>query len=257
MWETCVWSLDWEAPLENGKATHSSILTWRIYMSYPCSVREAWHAAIHGVAKSWTRLSDWTELNWSMFYTVHGIHKKSDTTEWHSQEWLVKITGRKISIQRKERLSKGPVVQWLNPVWLCNPVDYSTPGFPFLYYLLGSAQTHVHCVNMPSNLLILCHSLLLLLSIFHSIRVFSNESTLCIRWPKYWSFSFSISPSNEYSGLISFRVHWFDLLTAQGILKCVLQHCSSKASIFLRSTFFMVQLSHPYMTTGKAIALTV
>ena len=108
---------------------------------------------------------------------------------------------------------------------------------------------------MPSNRLILCHPLLLLPSIFPSIRVFSNESALCIRWPKYWSFSFSISPSNEYSGLISLRMDWLDFLAVQGTLKSLLHH-SSKASILRRSVFFIVQLSHPYMTTGKTIALT-
>ena len=109
---------------------------------------------------------------------------------------------------------------------------------------------------MPSNHLILCRPLLLLPSIFPSIRVFSNESALCIRWPKYWSFSFSISPSNEHSGLISFRMDWLDLLAVQGTLKSLLQNHSSKASIFWRSTFFPVQLSHPYVTSGKNIALT-
>ena len=109
---------------------------------------------------------------------------------------------------------------------------------------------------MPSNHLILCHPLLLLPSIFPSIRVFSNESVLFIRWPKYCSFSFSISPSNEYSGLISFRIDWLDLLAVQGTLKSLLQHYSSEASILLCSAFFIVQLSHPYMTIGKTIALT-
>ena len=104
---------------------------------------------------------------------------------------------------------------------------------------------------MPSNHFILCHPLLLRPSIFPSIRVFSNESVLNIRWPMDWSFSFSISPSNEYSGLISFRINWFDLLAVQGTLKSLLQHCSSKASILQHSAFFMVQLSHPYMTTEK------
>ena len=107
---------------------------------------------------------------------------------------------------------------------------------------------------MPSNHLIFSHPLLFLLSIFPSIRVFSNESALRIRWPEYWSFSFSISPSNEYSGLISFRIDWFDL---QGALRNLLQHHSSKASILWRSAFFTVQLSHIYMTTGKTIALTI
>ena len=108
---------------------------------------------------------------------------------------------------------------------------------------------------MPSNHLILCHPLLLLPTIFPRIRVFSSESSLCIRWPEYWSFSFSISPSREYSGLISFHIDWFDLLTVQGTLKSLLQHHSLKASILWLSAFFMVQLSHLYMTTGKAIAL--
>ena len=109
---------------------------------------------------------------------------------------------------------------------------------------------------MPSNHLNLCHPLLLLPSIFPRISVFSNESVLCIRWPKYWSFSFNISPSKEYSGLISFRMDWLDLLTVQRTLKSLLQHHSSKASIPQCSAFFIVQLSHPYMTTGKTIALT-
>jgi len=108
---------------------------------------------------------------------------------------------------------------------------------------------------MSSNHLVLCCPLLLLPSIFPSIRVFSNESVLCIRWPKYWSFSFSISSPSEYSGLISFRIGWFDLLAVQGTLKGLLQHHSSKASIFRHSAFFIVQLSHPYMSTGKTIAL--
>ena len=109
---------------------------------------------------------------------------------------------------------------------------------------------------MPSSHLILCHPLLLLPSIFPSIRVFSNESALRIRWPKYWSFSFNISPSYEHPGLISFRMDWLDLLAVQGTLRSLLQHHSSKASILRRSAFFTVQLSHPYMTMGKTIALT-
>ena len=109
---------------------------------------------------------------------------------------------------------------------------------------------------IPSNHLILCHPLLLLSSIFPSIRVFSNESALCIRWPEYWSFSFTISPSNEYSELISLRIDWLDLLAVQGTLKSLLQHQSSKASILQCSAFFIVQLSYPYVITGKTIALT-
>ena len=110
---------------------------------------------------------------------------------------------------------------------------------------------------MPSNHLVLCHSLLLLPSIFPSIRVFSKESVLHIRGPKYWSFSFSSSPSNEYSGLIAFRLDWLDLLAVQGTLKSLLQHDTSKASVLQHSAFFMVRLSHPYVTTGKTIALTI
>ena len=138
---------------------------------------------------------------------------------------------------------------------LCDPMDCSTPGF-----LITNSQSFLKLMSikpvMPSSHLILCYPLPLLPSIFPSIRVFSNESVLCIRWPKYWSFSFIISPSIEYSRLISFRMDWLDLLAVQGTLKSLLQHCSSKASILQCSAFFIVQLSHPYMTTGKTIALT-
>ena len=127
-----------------------------------------------------------------------------------------------------------------------------------LFYWAPGAYSNSLSIElvMPSNHLILGRPLLLLPSIFSSIRVFSNESALHIRWPKYWSFSFSISPSNEYSGLISFRMDWLDLLAVWGTLKSLLQHHSSKASILWCSAFFTVQLSHPYMTTGKPIALT-
>ena len=139
---------------------------------------------------------------------------------------------------------------------LCGPMDGSTPGLTVHHQLPELAQTRVHWVSDAIRYLSLCHSLLLLPSIFPSIRVFSNESAFRIRWPKYWSFSFSLSPSNEYSGLISFRIDWLDLLAVQGTLKSLLQHHSSKASILRLSAFFTVQLSHPYMTTGKTIALT-
>ena len=134
-------------------------------------------------------------------------------------------------------------------------MNCSTAGFPVLHYFPEFALTQSIESVRPSNHLILCCPLLLP-SIFLSIRIFSNESTLHIRWPKYWSFSFSTSPSNEYSGLISFRIDWFDLLAVQGTLKSLHQHHSSKASVLQCSAFFMVQLSHPYMTTGKTIALT-
>ena len=130
------------------------------------------------------------------------------------------------------------------------------PGFPVYHQLWELAQTHVHRVGdaiQPSHPL---PSPSPLLSIFPSIRVFSNESALHIMWPKYWNFSFSISPFNEYSGLISFRIDWFDLLAVQGTLKSLLQHRSSKTSVLQLSAFFRVQLSHPYMTTGKTLAWT-
>ena len=132
-------------------------------------------------------------------------------------------------------------------------MDCSTPGLPVHHHLLEFAQTHVHRVG---DAISSCRPLLLLPSIFPSIRVFSNESALRIRWPKCWSFSFNIRPSNEYSRLISFRMDWLDLLAVQGALKSLLQHHSSKPSIFQCSVFFIVQLSHPYMTTGKTTALT-
>ena len=134
---------------------------------------------------------------------------------------------------------------------LCDPMNHSTPGLPVHHQLPEFTQTHVHRVH-----LILCHPLLLLPSIFLSIGVFSNESTLRMRWPKYWSFSFSIIPSKETPGLISFRMYWLDLLAVQRTLKSLLQHYSSKAAILRCSAFFTVQLSHPCMTTGKTIALT-
>ena len=135
-------------------------------------------------------------------------------------------------------------------------MDCSTPVLPVHHQLLELTQSHVHWVGDASNYLILCCPLLLLPSIFPSTRVFSSESVLRIRWPKYWSFSFSISLSNEHPGLISFRINCFDLLAVQGTLKSFLQHHSSKASILQHSAFFIVQLSHPYMTTGKTISLT-
>ena len=128
---------------------------------------------------------------------------------------------------------------------LCNPLDCSTPGFPVFHHPPELAQTHILWLDDAFHHLFLYHPLLLLPSVFPSIRVFSNEPALRIRWPKYWSFSFSISPSNENSGLISFRIDWFDLAVRE-TLKSLLQHHSWKASIFQHSAFFMVQLSHPY-----------
>ena len=155
-------------------------------------------------------------------------------------------------------------VQSLSRVWRLWLHGLEHARLPVLHHLLELAQTHVRWVVMPSNHLVLCHPRLLLPSIFPSIRVFSNESTLHNRWPKYWSFSFSISHSNEYSGLISFRIDWFYLLGVQGSwtprvqeLKSLLQYHSSKASILRCSTFFIVQFSHSYMTTGKTKHLTI
>ena len=139
---------------------------------------------------------------------------------------------------------------------LCNPMNCSTPGLPVHNQLPESTQTHVHWVGDAIPLSHPCCPLLLLPSVFPSIRIFSNESVLHIRWPKYWSFSFNIIPSEEHPGLISFRMDQLDLLAVQGTVKSLLQHHSSKASILRPSAFFTVQLSHPYMTTGKTIALT-
>ena len=149
------------------------------------------------------------------------------------------------------------VVQSLSRVWLfVNP--WTAMCQASLLFTISLSLLKLMSIEsmMPSNHLILCHPLLLLPSVFPSIRVFSNESVLCIRWPKYWSFSFSISPSNESLGLISFRMDWLDLLAVQGTLKSLLQQHSSKASILWHSALFMVQLTHLYMITGKTVALT-
>ena len=154
------------------------------------------------------------------------------------------------------RLPEDSSVQSFSHVWLCDPMNCSTWGLPVHQQLPESIQTHVHWVGdaiQPSHPLLSPSSPA---SIFPSIRVFSNESALHIRWPKYWSFSFNISPSNEHPGLISFRMDWLDLLAVQGTLNSLLQHLSSKASILRHSAFFIVQVSHPYMTTGKTTAST-
>ena len=154
----------------------------------------------------------------------------------------------KISVQFSSVTQSCPI--------LCDPVSRSMPGLPVHHQLPESTQSHVHCIGDAINPLILCRPFLLLPSIFPNIRVFLNKSALSFRWPNYWSFSFNISPSNEHPGLI-FRMDWLDLLAVQGTLKSLLQHYSSKVSIFWCSAFFMVQLSEPYMTTGKNIALTI
>ena len=154
-------------------------------------------------------------------------------------------------------LSNFAVVQLLSCVWLFVSL-WTVACQASLSFTISRILFKLMFIEsvIPFNYLILCHSLLLLPSIFANIRVFSNDSALHFRWPKYWSFSFSISPSNKYSGLFSFRIDCFDLLAVQGTLKSLLQHHSSKASILWCSAFFVVQLSHPYMTTGKTIALT-
>ena len=152
---------------------------------------------------------------------------------------------------RSDQISHSVVSDSLRPHESQHARPPCPPSTPEVYIKPMSIES-----VMPSNHLILCHPLLLLPSIFPSIRVFSNESALHIRWPKYWSFSFNISLSNEHPGLISFRMDWLDLLEVQGTLKNLLQHHSSKGSILRHSAFFIVQLSHPYMTTGKTIALT-
>ena len=188
--------------------------------------REAWHAAIHGVTKSWTWLRNWTD--WKYYKLISkDIHTISS----------VKLLSR---------------IQLFLKAWTAAPqASLFITNSQSLFKLMSIKSV------MPFNHLILCHPLLFLSSIFPSIRVFSNESVLRIRWPKYWNFSFSIIPSNECSILISFGIDWLDLLAVQGTVKSLLQHHSSKASTLWHSAFFIVQLSHPYMTTGKMKALTI
>ena len=195
--------------------------------------RGAWQATVYGVAKSLTRLSTHT-LNITI------------------QERIVSLSLSTITIHYPTSLTKfsGSVMSdSLRPPWTA-----ALPGFPVHHQLPELAKLMSIELVMPSNHLILCCPFLLLPSVFPTITVFSSESVLPIRWPKYWSFRFSISLFNEYSGLISFRTDWFDLLSVQVTLKSLLQY--SKASILWHSAFFIVQLSHPYMTSGKTIALT-
>ena len=208
-----------------------------------------------------------------MDYTVHGIfqartgvgslplHQGIFPTQGLNPglphcRWILYQLSHKRSPKIQEWVSQSvSSVTQLHPT-LSDPMFCSIPGFPILHYLRCLLKlTSIESV-MPSNHLILCFPLLLLPSVFPSIRVFSNVPVLRIRWSKYWSFSFSISPFNEYSRLTSFRIDWLDLLAVQGTLKSLLQHYSSKASVLRCSAFFVVQLSHPYLTTGKTIALT-
>ena len=186
--------------------------------------------------------------------------KQKKKSQSQGEKQCIIVTSSMASRNSRARL---PVLPWLSSVESLSCIElFETPWTTAHQVSLSITNSwslpklmSIESV-MPSNHLILCHPLLLLPSIFPSIRVFSNESTLHIRWPKYWSFSFSISPSNEHPGLISFRMDWLGLLAVQGTLKNLLQHHSSKASILRHSHLFIVQLSHPHMTTGKTIALT-
>ena len=197
------------------------------------------------------------ELHWCKWYLFF-----LDYISWLKLFWSKKKKKKDKYVGCLGQLKKGTLVsvQFSSVAQscptFCDPTNHSTPALP-VHHCSRSLPKLISIDSvMPSNRLILCPPLLLLPSIFPSIRVFSNESVLCIRWSNYWSFSFNISPSNEYSGLISFRMDWLDLLAVQGTLKSLLQHHSSKASILQRSALFIVQLSYPYMTTGKSIALT-
>ena len=190
--------------------------------------REAWGAAVHGVAKSQTRLSSLTELNCMSLWTSQVVLlpvQEIKHIKRGSQDVLIPLIFR--SAHPHVSLHFASVAQ--SSLTLCDPMDCSMPGFPVHHQLREFTQTHVHWVGDATNHLILCQPLLLPL-ILPSIRVFSNELVLCIRWPNYWSFSFNISPSSEHPGLISFRMDWLDLLAVQGTLKSLLQHHSSKTS---------------------------
>ena len=236
--------------------------------------REAWRAAIHGVTKSWTRLSDWTELNWLRLVIAFLPRSEHLVMSWLQSPSAVILELKKIKSVTVFFDSPSICHEVMGPdamilvFWMLTfKPTFSLSSFTFISSVQFSSVTHwvwlfvtpwiaacqapLSITNsqsplkpmpiksvMPSNHLILCHPLLLLPSIFPSIRVFSNESVLCIRWPKYWRFSISISPSNEYSGLISFRIDWFVLLAVQGTLKSFLQHHSSKTSILQCSAFF-------------------
>ena len=210
--------------------------------------RVAWCAAVHGVAKSQTQLSDWTELNcwFSVVYLLLMTKFTPNISFNFSQMNSVSIFLFMISSVQ----SLSHVRLFVTPWTAALQASLSITNSQSLPRLMSIESV------MPSNHLILCRPLLLLPSIFPNIRGFSNESALHIRWPKYWSFSFNISPSSEHSGLISFRMDWLNLLEVQGTVKSLLQHHTSKASILRCSAFFTVQLTHPYMTAGKTIALT-
>ena len=178
--------------------------------------------------------------------------KDSRGTQWFHNRIFEKTAFNIYIIDLSVQFSRSVVSDSLWP----HESQHARPPCPSITNSQGLLKLMSIVSVMPESYLILCHPLLLLPSIFPSIKVFSNESALSIRWPKYWSFSFNISPSNEHLGLTSFRMHWLDLLAVQGTLKSLLQYHSSEASVLQRSAFFIVQLSHPYMTTGKITALT-
>ena len=223
--ETWVRSLGWEDPLEEEMATQSSIPAWKI---------------------------PWTEQPGEVM--AHGITKSQKPQNIHRDRIHIPIlAGDSLPLSHQGDLQFSCHSAISDSLW---PMDCSTPGLPVHHQLPEFTQTHVHWVGdaiQPSHPLSSPSPLAFNLS---QHRVFSNESGLRIRWPKYWSFSFSISPSHEYSGLISFRMDWFDLFAVQRTLKHLLQHHSSKASIFRHLAFFIVQLSHPCMTIGETISLT-
>ena len=179
----------------------------------------------------WIYTRSWIAGSYSDFNFLRTLHTvfHSGCTNLYSHRQCRRVSFSPHPLKHRPSVDFFVVVQ--SCPTLCDPIDYSTPGFPVLHYLLEFAQTHVHCVD-DANHLILCHPFFLLPSIFANIRVFSSESALCTRWPKYWSFSFSNSPSSEYWGLISFRIDWLGLLAVQGTLKSLLQHHDLKASIF-------------------------
>ena len=210
--------------------------------------RGAWGAAVHGVAKSRTQLSDSAQHSTLTLYKWKwklNEGKKNTGKIANGSMFMLKGLCQFSSVQFSISVVSNSATPWTT----ARQASLSITNSQSLPKLKSTESV------MPSNHLILCHPLLLLPSIIPNMRVFSNESALRIRWPKYWSFSFNISPSNEHPGLISFRMDWLSLLAVQGTLKSLLQHHNSKASILLRSAFFIVQLSHPYMTTGKTIAL--
>ena len=201
-------------------------------------------SSAHGISQA--RILEWVAISF-----CRGSSRPSD----HTRTSCVSCIGQQILFTTVSPGEPQFSVQFSSfaqsCLTLCDPMNWSMPGLPVHHQLPEFTQLMSIESVMPSNHLILCHPLLLLPSIFPSIRVFSNESTLCIRWPKYWSFSFNISPSNEHPGLISFRIDWLDRLSVQGTLKSLLQHHSSKVSILRPSAFFIVQLSHPCMTMEK------